>query len=210
MKPPASPDTRVSLIARIRDAGDNDAWTEFVQIYQPVVQRFIQRHGLQYADAAEVTQEVLSRVAKSVETWNGNQQRSTFRGWLYRITRNQTIDFLRKRKVERSNWSRDEGGLSQVAAPRSEDSDLFQAEYEKQLFLWAAEKLRPSFKVANWQAFWLSTVEGQPIERVAHELGIECGQVYVARSRIMARLSALIQDRLNETNAAIRSSGDES
>jgi len=61
-----NPDTRASLIVRLRDAGDDEAWIEFVQIYQPVVQRFIQKHGLQYADAAEITQEVLRSVAKSV------------------------------------------------------------------------------------------------------------------------------------------------
>ena len=57
-------DTRVTLIARMCDLGDDDAWTEFVQIYQPLVLRFVQRYGLQYADASEVTQEVLGRVAK--------------------------------------------------------------------------------------------------------------------------------------------------
>jgi len=195
----SNPDTRVSLIARICDSADDDAWTEFVQIYQPVVQRFIQRHGLQYADAAEVTQEVLSRVAKSIESWDGTQERSTFRGWLYRITRNQTIDFLRKKQVEKSRVAGQECGLSQIADTAQSETDQFQAEYEKQLFHWAAEKLKPLFKTSNWQAFWMSTVDGLSIEDVARRLQIECGTVYVARSRIMARLSTLIQDRLNET-----------
>lgn len=198
----SNPDTRASLIARICDASDDDAWTEFVQIYQPVVQRFIQKHGLQYADAAEVTQEVLSRVAKSIETWDGSQQKSTFRGWLYRITRNQAIDFLRKKKIEQSKNAGQECGLSQFAEPTSTESSQFQVEFEKQLFHWAAEKLKPSFKPVNWQAFWMSTVEGMSIESVAEKLKIDFGKIYVARSRIMTRLSKLIQDRLNETTSA--------
>ena len=205
----SNPDTRASLIARICDSGDDDAWTEFVQIYQPVVQRFIQRHGLQYADAAEVTQEVLSRVAKSIETFDAKREQSTFRGWLYRITRNQAIDFLRKRKIDQSRNAGQEGGLSQIADPSlvhpsQIESTEFQAEFEKQLFHWAAEKIKPSFKPVNWQAFWLSTIEGVAIEDVAKRLEIECSSVYVARSRIMAKLSKLIQERLNETTTHTR------
>ena len=83
----------------------------------------------------------------------------------------------------------------------------FQAEYERQLFHWAAEKLKPSFKSSNWQAFWLSTIEGMPVEKVAEQLNIKCGAVYVARSRIMARMSKLIQQRLNETNLSFEEKG---
>lgn len=198
----SNPDTRVSLIARICDVDDEDAWTEFVQIYQPVVQRFIQRHSLQYADAAEVTQEVLTRVAKSIESWDGDQERSSFRGWLYRITRNKTIDFLRRTKRERSKHAGQDCGLSQFADPSVSEANRFQAEYEKQLFHWAARKVRPSIKPVTWKAFWMSAVEGQAISDVAKRLNIKCGAVYVARSRIMARLSKLIQKRLNETTTS--------
>ena len=198
----SDPETRISLIARMRDMNDEEAWEEFVEVYQPLVQRFIQRHGLQYADAAEVTQEVLSRVAKSIESWEESHERSTFRGWLYRITRNLTIDFLRKRKVEGERLGKGDAGLSQVAS--SEDaskSQEFQAEYEKQIFYWAAERLKPSFKPENWQAFWLSTVEGHSIDEVSKQLKMDCGKIYVARSRIMSRLSRLVQKRLDETQS---------
>lgn len=200
MNPNSNPDTRASLIARICDYGDSEAWTEFVGIYQPVVQRFIQSHGLQFADAAEVTQEVLSRVAKSIKTWDGEQPQSSFRGWLYRITRNLTIDFLRKKKRELAKSIGGDGGMSQIADTADSESKAFRAEYEKQLFHWAAEKLRPSFKPTNWQAFWMSTVDGLSIEEVARRLKMECGAIYVARSRIMARLAKLIQEQSNETS----------
>ena len=194
-----NPETQVSLIAKIRDFGDEEAWSEFVQIYQPVVQRFIQRRGLQYADAVEVTQEVLSRVAKSIGSWDSDHEKSTFRGWLYRITRNLTIDFLRRKKIERARIGQGDAGLSQVVDTGDQQSQEFQNEFEKQIFYWAAESIKPSFKPENWQAFWLSTVEGMPIEKVADQLKLKPGNVYVARSRIMARLSKLVQSRMNET-----------
>ena len=196
------PETQLSLIVKIRDAGDEDAWSEFVQIYQPVVQRFVRRHGLQYADAVEITQEVLSRVAKSIESWDANHQKSTFRGWLYRITRNITIDFLRKKKIERQRMASSDAGLSQVADMGNNDqSQEFEREFEKQVFYWAVEKLKPSFKPANWQAFWMSTIDGVPVIDVAKQLQMTPGNVYVARSRIMSRLSELVQARMAETQS---------
>jgi RNA polymerase sigma factor (sigma-70 family) len=196
----SDPDTRASLIARICDLSDNVAWTEFVNIYQPVVERFLQRYSLQHADAAEISQEVLARVAKSIPNWHGDKQGSTFRGWLYRITRNLTIDFLRKSQLELTRTAGQQEDLSYVVDPNQSASAEFQAEYEKQLFHWACEKLKPQFKDVNWQAFWMSTVEGAPIEDVAQRLHIECSHVYVARSRIMARFAQLIQERIDETN----------
>lgn len=195
-----NPDTRASLIARVRDLGNGDAWKEFASIYEPVILRFIQGHGLQSADAEEISQEVLSRVVNSISSWNGGGQQSTFRGWLYRITRNLTIDFLRKRKSELAKAVGHDGGMNQIPDSESSASCEFQAEYEKQIFHWAAEKLKPTFKAANWQAFWLSTVEGLPIEEVAQRLSMECSAIYVARSRIMSRLAKLIQEHLKDTS----------
>ena len=67
-----SPETRNSLIARLSRTEDAAAWAEFVELYQPVIERFVARRGLQYADAAEVTQEVLTKVATRVDSWCGN------------------------------------------------------------------------------------------------------------------------------------------
>ena len=202
MNADGNPETRFSLIAKIRDMGDDDAWREFERIYQPVVQRFILRHGLQDADAAEISQEVLARVAKSIASWDGELKQSTFRGWLYRITQNLTIDFLRKKKIELARTSNENGALSQIVDTNPSVSGEFQREYEKELFHWAAQKLKPTFKATNWDAFWLSTIEGLPIEEVANRLNMECGAIYVARSRIMAKLSKLIHERLGDSENA--------
>lgn len=33
----SNPETRASLLLRVRDASDQDAWAEFAEIYQPVI-----------------------------------------------------------------------------------------------------------------------------------------------------------------------------
>ena len=192
-----SPETRLSLIGRLHDKDDGDAWTEFVQTYEPLILAVAKRRGMQHADAAEVAQDVLNRVAHSIDKWNPDPAKGAFRGWLYRVTRNMTIDYLRRNR----RWRASEGdvALEAIPSPSVDESQEFRIEYERQLFSWAASEVKASFKPENWQAFWMSSVEEQPIDKVATHLGLSRGQVYVARSRIMAKIASVIEKRLGET-----------
>lgn len=196
------PKTRLSLIAKLANTKDEKAWAEFVSIYEPVIQRFLAKYGLQYADAAEVTQEVLGGVLQSIESWDHLGESSTFRGWLYRLTRNKAVDLIRRRTKEAQFKLISDSRLGQIAQSNFADADSeFLGEFERQLFHWAVEKIRPTIKLINWQAFWRSTVEGQPIERVSKDLQIDSSAIYVARCRIMKRLIQLVQTRLDESTS---------
>lgn len=195
-----SPETRLSLIGRLRDSEDGEAWSEFVQIYEPLVRAIAVKRGLQHADAGEVTQEVLTRVARSVAQFSPDRTKGTFRGWLYRVTQNLTIDHLRVRK--RLPPIDDNVDLDAIANPGDDHSRQFRLEYERQLFNWAAARVQDSTKPENWQAFWQSAIEGKPIDDVAKQLGIPKRAVYLARSRVMSRMTALIQKRLEETSCS--------
>ena len=191
-------DTRLSLIGRLHDKDDGDAWAEFVQTYEPLILAVARKRGLQHADAAEVTQDVLNRVAHSIEKWQPDPGKGTFRGWLYRVTRNLTIDHLRRNRRWRSATELD--AIDQIPNPSEEESLEFRREYERQLFKWAAGKVQSAFQADNWQAFWLTSVEGQTVDQVATHLGISRGKVYVARSRVMNRISTVISEKLQETS----------
>jgi RNA polymerase sigma factor (sigma-70 family) len=201
----SSPDTRASLIVRLRCSEDVDAWGEFVDIYQPLIFRVAKKHGLQDADASEVAQEVLTRVAKAIDRWNPDPERGTFRGWLYRITRNLTVEFLRtdKRRPLTQDNSAVDRAIGNVVADSNGASREFQIEYERQMFAWAAEQIETTFQSNTWQAFWLTAVKQQSVESVAKKLSMTKGAVYIARSRVMAKLKEQIQLRMNETNENI-------
>src|SRR5947209_1985070 len=125
-----SPGTRPSLLVRLSDPADGAAWEEFVEIYAPLIQRLAEHQGLQEADAEDLVQETLQAVARAIPRWDPDPARGSFRGWLFRIARNLTIDFLaRQRRHPRG--SGDSGVadlLAGQAAPEGEESALFDEE----------------------------------------------------------------------------------
>ena len=189
------PRTRASLLVRIRDRHDQAAWAEFVEIYEPVLYRLARQRGFQDADARELTQEVFIAVASAIDRWEADPARGRFRTWLFRIARNFGINLLihRRRHPPGTGDSDVQSLLDQQPGPNGEDSARFEQEYKRELFSRAATRVRGQFREATWHAFWRTSIEGEEVVQVAHALGISAGAVYIARSRVMARLREEIQ-----------------
>lgn len=185
-----APETRPSLLLRLRDAQDDRAWSEFLQIYEPLIYRLTRRNGFQDADARELTQEVLLAVSKAIDQWDPDPERGSFRGWLFRIARNLMINFLTKqRRHPQGSGDTDFNRLlHEQPAADSQHRAYFDREYKRQTFRWAAEQIRDGFQDSTWKAFWLTCVEGRAVKEVAGELQMSPGSIYVARSRVMAKL----------------------
>lgn len=183
------PTTRESLVLRIRDKTNQQAWAEFTEIYQPALYRFARRRGLQHADALDVTQEVLMAVASAVDRYEFDETRGRFRNWLSVIAKNTTINYFdRQRRHPRATGdSRVERLLATEECSESCSAPL-RLEFRRRLFRWAAEQVRPTFQEKTWQAFWLTAVENRPLEEVGRELSLSMGAIYAARSRVMTRL----------------------
>ena len=95
--------TRPSLLVRIRDARDREAWGQFVEIYAPLVYDMARRRGLQDADAADLTQDVLRSVSVAIGRLDYDLAKGTFRSWLFTVTRNALNTFFdAQRRVPRA------------------------------------------------------------------------------------------------------------
>ena len=185
----SAPETRPSLLIRVRDPADQAAWQEFVEIYRPVILRIAQRKGVQAADAEDIAQEVLVAVAKAVEQREHDPKRAKFRTWLHRVASNVILDALNRGKPDRGAGGASlHAALSQKESPGGPDSDLLRLEYRREVFRWAARQVRKEFRPETWNAFWSTYIEGKPVESVAKELAKDPGAIYAARSRVMRRI----------------------
>jgi RNA polymerase sigma-70 factor (ECF subfamily) len=185
--------TRASLLLRIRDPKDRIAWAEFVRLYAPLVHAYGRRHGFQDCDAADLTQEVLRLVARSAPGFSYDPARGTFRGWLLTVTRN-AVRKLATRNARAAGAAADTEirRLLEQQADRS-DEDRWRQDYQWRLFQWAADRVRGEFREATWQAFWDTAVLARDIREVARSLRVSTGAVYIARSRVTARIRTEIQ-----------------
>ena len=188
------PDTRASLLLRIRDAKNQEAWGQFVDLYAPLIYGLARRRGLQDADAADLTQEVFRSVATAIQGLDYDPRHGSFRGWLYTVARNKLSDLVTRRK--RDGQGAGGSGIQMLLDEqpgRETDSEIWDREYEQRVFAWAVEQVRGDYKESTWRAFWLTAVEGKSGEEAAAALGLSVGTVYVAKSRVLARLREQVQ-----------------
>jgi RNA polymerase sigma factor (sigma-70 family) len=187
------PETRVSLIARVRDPRDGVAWEEFVAVYLPMVRGYCVRRGLQEADAVDVTQDVMAAVSRAVRNFEYDPRRGGFRNWLFTSTRNQLGAFF-EQKARRRDEGTGRTSIQEMLRQQPDDAEEqeWDREYRQHLFEWAARQVRAEFEGATWKAFVLVAVEGRPAAEAAEALGLSPNAVYVARSRVLSRLRDLI------------------
>jgi RNA polymerase sigma factor (sigma-70 family) len=200
------PTTRRSLVLRLRDLDDQAAWAEFVDLYEPLIYRLARAKGLQDADAQDLCQDVFRAVASAIERWDPDPAKGKFRGWLFRIARNHCVDFLagQKRPGRGSGSTSIHEMLAARPAGDAGAEAVFAAEFRKRAFHWAAGQVRHEFQESTWQAFWRTGVENRPIAAVAKELGMSEGAVYVARSRVLARLRSRVEQLTEDSGLVLR------
>ncbi len=186
------PLTRATLLARLKDGEDGEAWREFVRLYGPVVYRFARNRGLQDADAADLMQDVLRSVARNAHRLEYDPKRGTFRGWLYTVTRNKIYNFLDgNRRRPRGTGDPDaHDRLDSTPARETDDGPDadWEREYQRRLSAKAMDKVKGEFQPNTWQAFWQTAVEGKAAGEVGTSLKMTSGAVYIAKSRVLARL----------------------
>lgn len=190
------PETRASLIRRLADRNDADAWAFFEDHYQQPVYRFARSHGLQPDDAMDVVQEVLMAVHRSAANWKPSGRVGSFRAWLAEAARRVTLQILR----QRSRIGRGVGGsgfameLGEVAAmSQTSESQTNIEEDRRWSFYCATSIVQKEINPQHWMAFWLTAVDGKSAEEAAKQLAMKVGTVYSAKCRVLAKIKAAIE-----------------
>jgi RNA polymerase sigma-70 factor (ECF subfamily) len=174
--------TPASLLQRLRQPDPQEAWGRFVELFTPLIYYWSRRLGLQQQDAADLVQDVFTLLLQKLPSFSYDEHRS-FRGWLRTVTLNKWRDRCRRRAVplERN------AVLADLPGPEAAEA-FWETEYRRQLVGHALEVMQAEFQPTTWKACWELVVAGRPAAAVAADLGVSENAVYIARSRVLARL----------------------
>jgi len=186
----AEPDTTSSSLLRGVKTGQPDAWRRLVELYGPTVYRWCRQFNVAADDAADICQEVFGSVVAGIKRFRREKPGDSFRGWLWTITRNKTLDHFQHRAGEPDAHGGDEhhGFLAELPAPISGISGSSEPPADRALVQRALEIVRREVEPSSWQAFWRMTVEGHTSSEVARDLGLSPSAVRQAKYRLLRRL----------------------
>jgi RNA polymerase sigma-70 factor (ECF subfamily) len=190
MGSPHESQTRLTLLGRLAQSGQADqaAWAEFVDHYGRKVYQWCARWGLQQADAEDVTQTVLLKLAGRMKEFAYDPGKS-FRAWLKTVAHHAWRDYVDARRRAAVG----DGGsaaleLLHTAEARDDLGRRLEEQYDQELLDRAMRVIRLQVAPHNWEAFRLTAVEDVPAPEVAQRLDMKVARVYAARSHIQQRL----------------------
>src|SRR5580704_6121937 len=182
--------TRRSLVERLADWNDRKHWQEFFDTYWKLIYSTARKSGLTDEEAQEVVQETIITVAKKIDKLRYDPAIGSFKGWLLHITRWRIVDQFRKRepgnaKVLRSSDDRFTATIERLPDANAVDLDaLWEKEWQENLFAAAIARVKRKVDPKQFQIFDCYVRKEWPAQKVAAELRVNIGRVYLARHRV--------------------------
>jgi len=194
--------TRSSLLFRLRNWDDTKSWEEFYHLYRKLVYGFSRRSGLSHEEAEEVTQDVFTRVAKTIQDFESNPERGSFRGWLMNLVRWRIADKYRERNRApraRHGAQSDDGTstIERIPGPDCEE-EIWDKEWRDHILGAAMDRIARRSQAKHFQIFDLCTRQQWPVMRVARELGVNAASIYLITHRLTKQLKMEVA-KLEET-----------
>jgi RNA polymerase sigma-70 factor (ECF subfamily) len=178
----------------LREPDSPEAWKAFVRRYGPKLLDWCRQWKLQEADAEDVTQEVLHRLARLMRRLPYDRAKGRFRAWLKTLARNAWSDLWEAR--QRAGWGSGDSAtqrlLEEQVGPDAL-ADALESEYAREVYDEAAARVRLRVSRASWQAFQLVAVEGRSGAEAAARLKMKVAAVYMAKSRVQRLLRDEVQ-----------------
>jgi len=190
--------TRYSLLSRLQNWDDQASWKDFFDTYWRLIYSIALKSGLTEAEAQDVVQETIISVAKDIQKFKRDRQLGSFKGWLRNLTRWRIADQLRKRtragQVENDLAGAEFYGpdVAEIPGPAGAES-VWEDEWRANLLKAALENVKRRVKEEHYQMFDFYVLKEWPVGKVAHTLGVNAGQVYLAKYRIGALLKKEIR-----------------
>lgn len=182
------PKTNPSLIRRVKDTRDEDAWSTLMAMYRPVVYRIARSTGLSHEGAEDVIQNVFLSVSRSIQKWEAQPEGPKFRNWLGRVTRNAAINAVSRSREDRATGTSSVYKRLLAFPTRDRLAESLQQELRLESIRYAASQIQNEFSEKVWAVFCATTMDGRSSLEVSRAFECSVGTVYVYRCRVTARL----------------------
>jgi RNA polymerase sigma-70 factor, ECF subfamily len=191
--------TSATLLERLRDRNDTEAWRLLVDLYTPLLTGWLRRYALQDADMDDLVQEVLAAVVREAPQFRHSGRAGAFRHWLRTILANRLREFWRMRQSQPRGTGDSDfvQMLDQLEDADSGISRLWEREHDRHVARRLLERIEPQFAPSTWQAFRRVVLEEARPDAVAAELGLTVNAVFIAKSRVLQRLRQETRDLLD-------------
>lgn len=182
-------ETPLSLLQRLRANADEDSWKRLLDLYTPLLQRWLRQAGVDGSDADDLIQEVFVALLREMPAFQHNQQRGAFRCWLRNILVNRMRGYwsARRAAVPIGGSAEASAALSCLEDPASDLNQLWEREHDAFLAQRILQLIENDFLPSTWQAFRRVVLDSAKPAEVAAELNLSINAVMLAKSRVLRR-----------------------
>jgi RNA polymerase sigma-70 factor (ECF subfamily) len=183
-------ETSASLLDGLQKQDDPAAWPRLVALYTPLIRGWLRQHARLDQDADDLVQDILAVVVRKLPDFRREPRTGAFRRWLKNITVNCLRNSWRARRTQpvAPGNSAFAEMLRELEDPESALSRLWDQEHDRYVMHHLLGLIRPCFQPATWRAFERVALDGIPPDQVAEERGVSVNSVFIAKSRVLARL----------------------
>ncbi len=191
-----SQQTSTSLLSRVRNTADHEAWCEFDRRYRGLLLAYCRRRGVPHVDAEDLVQKVLTSLTTTLPQFVYDPERGRFRDYLYRSAKNAMIEWAarpnrRWQPLDTHDAAMDRPGDAACDA----DATLWEQEWVAHHYRLALETVRQTFDARSVEVFDRS-VGGAKVADLAREYQMSEQAVHKVRQRIRDRMEELIAQQV--------------
>ena len=210
--------TRQTLIQRLKDTENDDAWKEFYDFYWQLITGWAKRFGCSPTKADDVFQETMVCLLRKISSFEYDPDKGAFRSYLKTIVKGRCYDLFRKesRYIAASGDNSDNEQLnSSLDLLSSENSESISLEDDN---IWLSSLVHQALRRVygkvdqqTYKSFCMYVLEDYSVDEVSKRLGnLRTGTIYQQKSRVLKMLEKeflILLEEMGETLINTQSRG---
>jgi len=182
--------TRPSLLLRIRDPSDVEAWRTFDAVYRPMLRRFARAWGLSEDDADDVAQHCLTALYDRIRDFRYDRGKGRFKRWLRTLVNNRVRDQLRHRRPLQADTAVLSGPQQREQSPE----EVFDRIWMEEHLAHGLRELRDEVEEKTFAAFVAHVIEQRPVSEVCERFNLRPNNLYTIKWRLTERLAEKVRE----------------